>query len=330
MKLLVGLLIVQVAPESTLVWPPPPEPARLEMVGVVSQVKDLKESWVTRLVRRLTRRGSPYLFLQPYGLDVDEAGRVYVTDHGLRRVVVLDLLHKTRRYIPFRGEGYRFQWPQDVAVWDRGGKVFVVDPEQKKVFVFDQKRLAFEEVLPIQEFKRPVSLAVDEERGILYVADAHAHCIWLWDLAGRRLLGKWGERGTDPGMFNFPTFVTVGPRGWVYVTDMGNFRVQVFSPDGEVMSFFGEPGDKPPAMARPRGLAVSRDEKIFLTDALFAGFTVYDVFGRAYLFVGGVGRGFGQFSMPGDIAIDGQNHLYVTDPFNHRLQIFRYLPQEEE
>ncbi len=323
-------LFLQLAPDSEMVWPPPPDPPRIRMVGILTRTSDIKESWLSRWVRKITGKRPPALFVQPYGLGVDRGGRLYISDHALRVVVIVDLLHRTWDHIPALGDDYQMIWPQDIAVWEKGKEVLVVDPEKKEIFRFDRNTLRYKGSIRQEEWKRPVSVAVDQERQILYISDAHAHQIFLWDLEHQRPLGSWGKRGSDGGEFNYPTFVTVDHQGWVYVTDMGNFRVQVFDPSGELLSFFGEAGNRPPYMARPRGIAVSRDGKIFLTDAMFAGFTIYDVYGRPYLYVGGLGEGFGQFSMPGDIVIDDRNWIYVTDPFNHRVQIFEYLPPEEE
>ena len=323
-------LTVQLKPDSPMVWPGPPDPPRIQMVGIVQQVRDLGEGWTARLVRMLTGRKSPYLFLQPYGVAVDAEGRIYVTDQGMRRVTVLDLQKHRRDYIPSRGKGYAFRWPQDVAIWEAGNEVLVVDPEQKIIFRFDRTTRTLKGTLTSADWVRPVSVAVNQKSQILYVADSKGHSIHLFDLKTGSYLGKWGKRGSDAGDFNFPTQVNVDRKGQVYVVDMGNFRVQVFNAEGELLSFFGEPGDRPPAMARPRGVAVDSEGHIYVTDALYAGFQIFDIFGRPYLFVGGPGKGFGQFVMPGDVFIDARNRIYITDPLNHRLQIFQYLPEKTD
>lgn len=302
------------------------------MIGTVAKATDLGESWFRKFIRTLTGQKTPWLFVQPYGIYVDDSGNVYVTDQGLRNVTIfnIDNPKKKRRTIPPVGRGYFLQWPQDVTVWEKGNLILVAEPEQKAVLGFDRTTLAFKARYAFTEWIRPVSLAIDQERNVLYVSDTKAHKIFLVDLENGTLLSELGERGGEPGQFNYPTHITVDRKGRLYVVDMGNFRIQVFSPSGELLSFFGEPGDRPGAFARPRGIAVDSEGHIYVCDAMFAGFQIFDIYGRIYLFVGGVGTDFGQFSMPGDISIDRKDRIFVTDPFNHRIQIFQYLKESEE
>ena len=322
-------LFAQTPPPEPIVWPPPPETPRIKMVGIVEKTTDLKDSWIQRVVRFLTGQKIPYIFYQPYGICVDDSGNIYVADQGIKEVIILNLEKKAIKKIPASGPGYTLKWPQDVTVWEEGKLIFVAEPEQKGVLGFDKNTLKFKYFLSFREWVRPVSLAVNQDKSILYVADSKAHKIFMVDLKTNTLIGSLGERGKSPGKFNYPTHIALDKEGNLYVVDMGNFRVQVFDPNGEVLSFFGQAGDRPGSFARPRGLAVDSDGHIYIADAMFAGFQIYDIYGRIYLFVGGVGVDFGQFSMPGDIAIDKNDRIYVTDPFNHRIQIFQYLKESQ-
>src|SRR5260370_31240295 len=64
------------------------------------------------------------------------------------------------------------------------------------------------------------------------------------------VLRRWGKPGTGPGQFRFipadPSTpadvqgqIAVGPDGLVYVSDSGNARVQVFTPQGRFVRQFG-------------------------------------------------------------------------------------------
>jgi tripartite motif-containing protein 71 len=61
----------------------------------------------------------------------------------------------------------------------------------------------------------------------IFVADVWNHRVQYFTRLGS-FLGKWGSRGTGPGEFDYPVGVAVGPNGYVYVTDEGNYRVQYF------------------------------------------------------------------------------------------------------
>lgn len=49
--------------------------------------------------------------------------------------------------------------------------------------------------------------------------------------------------GTEPGQFSGPAGVAFDSSGYVYVTDSGNQRVQIFSSNGTFLSSFGENGE---------------------------------------------------------------------------------------
>ena len=92
---------------------------------------------------------------------------------------------------------------------------------------------------------------------------------------------------------------------------------------------FGSPGDRPGTFSRPKGIAVSSDSMIFVADAGFDNFQIFDEKGQVYLYVGAAGTGAGQFTLPAAMFIDQKNMIYVVDQLNSRVQVFRYLGKNE-
>ena len=43
---------------------------------------------------------------------------------------------------------------------------------------------------------------------------------------------QWGDRGNKPGEFNTPHSIASDAKGNIYVADLGNWRIQVFDPNG--------------------------------------------------------------------------------------------------
>ena len=60
-----------------------------------------------------------------------------------------------------------------------------------------------------------------------------------------------------------------------------------------------------------------------MTDALQDLFQIFDREGRLLLSVGRQGHGPGEFWMPAGIAVDEHERVFVTDAYNHRVQIFQ-------
>jgi DNA-binding beta-propeller fold protein YncE len=100
------------------------------------------------------------------------------------------------------------------------GKVYVYGPDEAFLFSFGTKggtpgRLS-----------QPRGVAVDRERGLMYVVDYMRHTILAYDKAGTYLF-EFGGKGEAPGWFKFPTDVVVNKRGQLIVSDLFNHRLQV-------------------------------------------------------------------------------------------------------
>ena len=68
---------------------------------------------------------------------------------------------------------------------------------------------------------------------------------------------EWGESGLGtPGKFSFPQNVATDELGNVYVTDLGNMRVQKFNNDGTFLNAWGSSGTGPGQFSSPSGIAV--------------------------------------------------------------------------
>lgn len=67
--------------------------------------------------------------------------------------------------------------------------------------------------------------------------------------------------------FHFPTNVAFAASGEIYVADgYGNARIHRFSPDGELLQSWGEPGNGPGQFHVPHGIAVAADGQVFVAD----------------------------------------------------------------
>jgi len=81
----------------------------------------------------------------------------------------------------------------------------------------------------------------------------------------------------------------------------------------------------PGNFARPKGIGVDPDGHIYVVDAAFNNFQVFNNQGALLLIVGATGRGPGQFYLPAGAFLDAQGRFYVIDQFNRRVQVFEYL-----
>ena len=134
-------------------------------------------------------------------------------------------------------------------------------------------------------------------------------------------LSEWGSFGIlKAGHFSHPQFLAVGDDGSVYITDLGNKRVQKFSSDGEYLTEWGQSGKHPGGFHFPSGIAVSNDS-VFVADNYLNRIQKFTLDGEFISQWGQKGKTEGKFFFPNDVAVKN-NIVYVVDTGNQRIQMF--------
>jgi DNA-binding beta-propeller fold protein YncE len=114
-----------------------------------------------------------------------------------------------------------------------------------------------------------------------------------------------------------PVGVAIGPEGSVYVADAGNYRVQVFSPEGELLQLW-----EGPSGFTPWGIAVDPQGSVYVTDLMAHTVYKFSPDGELRLSWGGLGTADGQFTGPTGVAVSPQGEIYVVDSLGYRVQVF--------
>jgi len=302
-----------------LVWPAPPDRARIELVSIFASAADLgitRSVWAR--VASLVTGGGETRMVRPAGVAA-AAGIIAVADPGARLVHVFDLNRRRARALDACGA---VRLGEPVAVALLGQHLYVSDATAARIQVFDLDGECTGG-WTLGSGSRPAGLAADAQRMRLYVADVGAHQVLGFVPQGHAVL-RFGSRGSGPGRFNYPTWLALDASGNLYVTDALNFRVQVFDPDGRSLGGFGRQGDGSGELARPKGIGVDREGHLYLVDALFDAVQLFDREGRYLMVFGGRGHAAGQFWLPSGLVIDG-DRIYVADSYNRRIQVFRFL-----
>ncbi|HSB78325.1 MAG TPA: SMP-30/gluconolactonase/LRE family protein [Candidatus Methylomirabilis sp.] len=312
-----------------LVWPPPPEKARIEFVRSIVSDEDLgKDTTFTQTIVDFLAGSTPppNRIVEPMGLAVSDDGqRLYVSDFAQLQVFVFDFGRKTFTKI---GEEERLARPVGIAL-DAKERLYVVEQEKRGVGIYDRqgKQLNF---ISHPSLERPSGIAIDRQRGRIYVADtghtrSPEHTVKVFAMDGA-LIGTIGHgKGDGPGQFLFPTYLAVDAEGNLYVTDTLNSRVQMFDPDGKYIKSFGQRGNAWGMFDKPKGVALDSFGNVYVADSGWSNVQIFNQKGQVLLFFGGRGPIPGMLKNPTAVAIDAKNHIYVADYLNHRVEMYQLV-----
>lgn len=287
--------------------------------------KEDKNAGLKRMLTGETRLGEG--LAKPYGIAVYH-GRIFVSDTALQAVTVFDI--PGQRYFKIgEQDAGRLVMPIGLDV-DGKGNLYVVDASAKVIQVFDKDGLHLSTIGGPKLFSRPSGIAVDESGSRIYVVDTgtvtnEVHRVRVFDVKEGKHLFDIGKRGTEQGEFNLPRDVAIGRDGLLYVVDGGNFRMQVFKPDGTFVRSFGDVGRRGGQFSRPKEAAADLDGNVYVVDSAFGNFQIFTPEGVLLLAVGTRSErdGMAKYMLPSGIAIDGDGRVYVTDQFFRKIDIYR-------
>jgi DNA-binding beta-propeller fold protein YncE len=255
---------------------------------------------------------------------VDQDDRVFVFNRGTPPVVVFD---NAGDYITSWGRKEEFSLPHAIAVGP-DGSVYLVDARRNVV----EKRSPEGRVLLTiggqeapamsgEPFNLPTDVAVHPESQDIFVTDGYGNArVHRFDAQGN-LVTSWGSPGTEPGEFAVPHGICLVDNDTVAVCDRENYRVQIFSIDGE---FLREWHAFRPASIKPlrRGgdpvLAVAE----FNPPKIALGFPsvghrigLYGAMGERLGHFGSdeIGEAPDQFINPHSVAVNSKNDIYVAE-----------------
>lgn len=274
---------------------------------------------------------------QPNSVFAD-AFRVYVTDTAPARVFVFDRGERTVTILdhsPTAEDDVSLIAPRGVAV-DAAGTLWVSDAQQGRVFGYTKNGKSLYVIGKFGELAMPAGLAADHQRGRLYVADASAQQVKVFNLTGERLYeggrafgGRFfeiGDTGKPEEDFRFPGAICLDRGGDLYVLDTIRKRVHLYDADAKFVRFFSLSGGVSGGAIKPTGIAVDSNRHLYVTDAISNNVLIFDQEGRLMLTWGMTGGLHGEFRSPAGIFIDERDSIYIADQANGRVQVFQYLP----
>ncbi len=176
---------------------------------------------------RLVRSWGVGLFAHPHGFAVDKDGNIWTTDTNDEETIL----------------GMPAKDPSGAPL---GQTVLKISPDGRVLMTIGTPGVRG---TGPDAFDRPTGVSV-ASNGDVFVADGHSGNksnsarIVKYSSDGR-FIKAWGRMGSEPGNFREPHDLFVGgSRGYVYVADRQNNRIQVFDQDGVFIAAwtqFGQP-----------------------------------------------------------------------------------------
>ena len=270
---------------------------------------------------------------QVTGVDVDSQGRVFIF-HRAERIwngepielkfiaspTVLVVDHNTGEVLDQWGAG-TFVMPHGLTIDDQDN-IWLTDVGSHQVFKFDSAGNPLltlgERGVPGEDathFNMPTDVAIAPD-GTFYVSDGYVNSRITKFSKDGEYITSWGTRGAGTGQFDVPHSIALDSRGFVYVADRGNARIQVFDGDGKFMEEW-----KAPSLGRPWAVRIDSAGNIFVVDGGDqnefwpdrARVLKLDAEGNVVASFGSYGRKPGQFIWPHTIAIGPDGALYVGE-----------------
>lgn len=192
-------------------------------------------------------------------------------------------------------------------------------------------------------FSYPAGMARDPQGGLV-VVDGRNEVLRRIDPQGlvTTIAGATGWPGSADGgrtaaRFNYPADVAAAPDGTLYVADSQNHVIRRITPDGQVSTFAGAPGQAGSADGRgaaarfndPSGLALDAEGNLLVADTMNCTIrrispdgTVTTLAGvpGAWSFADGPGAQ-AMFSAPVGLAVDRTGRVLVADQMNHVIRV---------
>jgi sugar lactone lactonase YvrE len=287
-------------------FPPAPEKPRLQFLTSFSGPGDLGAAGPSGFEKFVLGEAKEQEGIAtPYGLAIFD-GKLYVCDVGKRRVEVLDL---QKRSFGAMTEDRRLVNPVNIHITPDGTK-YVADPTAGAVFVFSADD-ALQAILGKEHKISPIDVTV---RGpYCYVTDFASNQVVVLDKASGKEIRRLGEKGNGEKQFQLISDLAFGPDGDLYVTDKLKARIFQFDPSGNLKRTVGKLGDNIDELVRPKGIAIDRENRIWVIDAGVSlspsawsteVAKIYDQQGRLLLFFGRPGKSPGNMNLPTKIILD--------------------------
>ena len=288
------------------------------------------------------------VLVYPNQILPDGEGKLFITDTGNNRLLIFKEIGPSVTHYKAVGDtrigDKQYAGPYDVEV-DSSGNIFVADSFNHRILKYNSSGTLVSKwgsMLGVGgpigygsyagQFFVPRQIAIDRFNNV-YVADSVNHRIQKFSNSGV-FLWSYGSYGTLSGFFQFPSGVAVDSKGNIFVADSENNRIQKFNAFFVYQGGWGKKGTNNGEFSQPMQLAVDSQDHVYVVDRINNRIQKFTNNGK-FITKWGTNNGNGNLDplenwgkeegdlfLPTGISIDQNDHVYVTDTSNNRMNVY--------
>jgi DNA-binding beta-propeller fold protein YncE len=310
--------ISKTAAKPVIVYPNPPEQARIQYLTKITSSADLgkKQGAFSKFILGVEK---PNIMVKPYGIAIHK-GKMYVCDYYGGGMEIIDLEKKTLDFFQPAGRG-KLKTPINCFVDDKG-YLYVADPGRREIVIFDENGNFVRSFGSSEKFK-PSDVNVFDDK--IFVANIQEGKVNVYSKdSTNKLLYKIPDiEPGNPGFLCSPSNIAI-KHNRVYAADFGCSQIKIYGLDGTFIDSIGSLGDLPGQFSKLKGIAVDNDSNVFAVDAAFENVQIFNDEGKLLLVIGGHYAGPGGLYIPAKVIIDYDNMKYFEKYLDPAFEL-KYL-----
>ena len=264
---------------------------------------------------------------QPSDISIAPNGDIYLVDGVNNRIIVVSGDGRWKFDFGAEGDGNgQFKYPLGIDISETG-KVFIADSGNHRIQVFDSKGsflyMFSVRTSPGEKTPDPADIVVSRLKNRLYISDNENHKIKVYKQNGDFEF-EWGKFGEGYGEFRYPGIMTSNEFNEILVVDVLNTRIQKFDPFGKFITGIGSWGVLPGSLFRPKGIAIDKKNRLFISDSYMGVIQAFTDMGR---FLGVVCDKNKKrvFKSPVGIVIDKNDRLLIVEMRDNKITALKIL-----
>lgn len=256
-------------------------------------------------------------------VDVDMyCDTLYVLDAKTASIKTFSKDGKFIREVRIESDGVAQSYPTSMAIDSDEQTVYIAEAHNTRIKIIDLRGQP-KGFLPnsANMLKKPIDVAYHQNK--IYVADAGSQTIKVFNVKNKDLLVEFGDEGSGPGQFSFPTGIAISDVGDICVADSNNKRIQIFDSGGQIKEVIR----KSPRgfFALPRDLAIDPQGYLHIVDSLNQCIFVFNINGDFIYSYGSVAVDEGALELPEGVYFDDDDfEVYIVDQGAKQVIVYGY------